>query len=120
MEDENKDIFICCSDVNGYFFFGFAAAGISPEQPTVYQLGQWRRRCALTYQIPALTPISAIVVGHPTSNSLGCGTAWASRGFLALCFNTRYVANETAISWETIILDVRSAVNFVKSQAGNY
>ena len=41
-----------------------------------------------------------IVVGHPTSNSLGCGTGWASRGFLALCFNTRYVANETAISWK--------------------
>jgi hypothetical protein len=59
-----------------------------------------------------------IVVGHPTSNSLGCGTGWASRGFLALCFNTRYVANETAISWETIILDVRSAVNFIKEQAG--
>jgi pimeloyl-ACP methyl ester carboxylesterase len=59
-----------------------------------------------------------IVVGHPTSNSLGCGTGWASRGFLALCFNTRYVANETAISWETIILDVRSAVNFIKAQAG--
>jgi hypothetical protein len=59
-----------------------------------------------------------IVVGHPTSNSLGCGTAWASRGFLALCFNTRYVANETPMSWETIILDVRSAVNFVKSQPG--
>lgn len=39
-----------------------------------------------------------IVVGHPTSNSLGCGTGWASRGFLALCFNTRYVAHETTIS----------------------
>jgi pimeloyl-ACP methyl ester carboxylesterase len=59
-----------------------------------------------------------IVVGHPTSNSLGCGTGWASRGFLALCFNTRYVANETAISWETIILDVRSAVTFIKGQSG--
>jgi pimeloyl-ACP methyl ester carboxylesterase len=59
-----------------------------------------------------------LVVGHPTSNSLGCGTGWASRGFLALCFNTRYVANETAISWETIILDVRSAVNFIKGQPG--
>ena len=57
-----------------------------------------------------------IVAGHPTSNSLGCGTAWASRGFLVLCFNTRYVANETAISWETIILDVRSAVNLLKAK----
>jgi hypothetical protein len=27
-----------------------------------------------------------IVVGHPTSNSLGCGTAWASRGFFGALF----------------------------------
>jgi hypothetical protein len=60
-----------------------------------------------------------IIVGHPTSNSLQCGTAWASRGFMTLCFNPRYgVSHENAISWETIILDVRSAVNALKSQPG--
>ena len=59
-----------------------------------------------------------IIAGHPTSNSLGCGTQWASRGFMALCMNTRYFNNEAAISWETIILDVRSAINFLKAQPG--
>ena len=60
-----------------------------------------------------------IIIGHPTSNSLQCGTAWASRGFMTLCFNPRYgVSHENAISWETIILDVRSAVNALKSQPG--
>jgi hypothetical protein len=59
-----------------------------------------------------------IIAGHPTANSLGCGTAWAARGFMALCMNTRYFNNEAAIRWETIILDVRAAVNFLKSQPG--
>jgi hypothetical protein len=59
-----------------------------------------------------------IIAGHPTGNSLGCGTQWASRGFMALCMNTRYFNNEAAISWETIILDVRAAINFLKAQPG--
>jgi hypothetical protein len=59
-----------------------------------------------------------IIAGHPTSNSLGCGTQWASRGFMALCMNTRYFNNEAAISWETIILDVRAAINSLKGQPG--
>jgi hypothetical protein len=59
-----------------------------------------------------------IIAGHPTSNSLGCGTQWASRGFMALCMNTRYFNNEAAIRWETIILDVRGAINFLKAQPG--
>jgi hypothetical protein len=59
-----------------------------------------------------------IIAGHPTANSLGCGTAWAASGFMALCMNTRYFNNEAAIRWETIILDVRAAVNFLKSQPG--
>jgi pimeloyl-ACP methyl ester carboxylesterase len=59
-----------------------------------------------------------IIAGHPTANSLGCGTAWATRGFMALCMNTRYFNNEAAIRWETIILDVRAAVSFLKSQPG--
>src|SRR4051794_35556399 len=47
-----------------------------------------------------------IIQSHPTSNNFGCGTAWATRGFMALCLNTRYFNNETAIRWETIILDI--------------
>ena len=59
-----------------------------------------------------------IIQSHPTSNNFGCGTAWASRGFMALCLNTRYFNNETAIRWETIILDIRAGINFIKTQPG--
>jgi pimeloyl-ACP methyl ester carboxylesterase len=59
-----------------------------------------------------------IIQSHPTSNNFGCGTAWASRGFIALCLNTRYFNNEPAIDWETIILDIRAGVNFIKTQPG--
>jgi hypothetical protein len=48
----------------------------------------------------------AVLHSHPTANNLDCGTQWASRGFMALCLNTRYFNNETAIRWETIILDL--------------
>src|ERR1700720_4575469 len=62
-----------------------------------------------------------IILSHPTANNLGCGTDWASRGFLALCVNTRYYnspGKENAISWETIILDLKAAIIFLKSQPG--
>ena len=54
----------------------------------------------------------------PTANNLDCGTQWTNRGFMALCLNTRYFNNETAIRWETIILDLRSGINFLKTQLG--
>ncbi len=59
-----------------------------------------------------------IIQSHPTSNNFGCGTDWANRGFMALCLNTRYFNNETAIRWETIILDIRAGINFIKTQPG--
>ena len=37
---------------------------------------------------------------------------------MALCVNTRYFNNETAIRWETIILDIRAAITFIKAQTG--
>ena len=37
---------------------------------------------------------------------------------MVLCMNTRYFNNEALIRWETIILDVRSAINVIKSQPG--
>jgi len=37
---------------------------------------------------------------------------------MALCLNNRYFNNETAIRWETIILDIRAGINFIKTQPG--
>src|SRR5438445_10331843 len=46
-----------------------------------------------------------IIQSHPTSNNFGCGTAWASRGFIALCLSARTFTSENAIRGAPIILE---------------
>ncbi|HWH79873.1 MAG TPA: hypothetical protein VNT76_20975 [Candidatus Binatus sp.] len=61
-----------------------------------------------------------ILVMHRTSNvmgSLAC-TELAKRGFMVLCMNPRSDNNEALVKWETIALDVKSGVTFLKKQPG--
>src|SRR5262245_9977767 len=65
-------------------------------------------------------PHIAFVIGHRTANYLnhiGCREL-SSRGFLALCFNTRFQNNESQVRWEETSLDVKAAVEFVRRQPG--
>src|SRR2546422_7734262 len=65
-------------------------------------------------------PHIAFVIGHRTANYLnhiGCREL-SSRGFLALCFNTRFQNNESQVRWEETPLDVKAAVEFVRRQPG--
>jgi hypothetical protein len=62
----------------------------------------------------------AILVMHRTGNvmgSLAC-TELAKRGFMVLCMNPRSDNNEAMVKWDTIALDVKSGVNFLRKQAG--
>jgi hypothetical protein len=60
------------------------------------------------------------VIGHRTANYLNhiACRELSSRGFLALCFNTRFQNNETQVHWEETPLDVKAAVEFVRHQPG--
>lgn len=65
-------------------------------------------------------PHVGILVTHRTSNvlsSLPC-TELSQRGFMVLCMNPRFDNNEALVRWETIALDVRSGVNFLRRQPG--
>jgi hypothetical protein len=65
-------------------------------------------------------PHVGILVTHRTSNvlsSLPC-TELSRRGFMVLCMNPRFDNNEALVRWETIALDVRSGVNFLRRQTG--
>src|SRR5262245_17941054 len=65
-------------------------------------------------------PHVAFVIGHRTANYLnhiGCREL-SSRGFLALCFNTRFQNNESQVRWEETALDVKAAVEFIRRQPG--
>jgi hypothetical protein len=65
-------------------------------------------------------PHIAILVAHRTADQLdnsACIEA-AKRGLMGLCFNTRFVNNETAVNWEETALDVKVAVDFARTVPG--
>lgn len=65
-------------------------------------------------------PHIAFLVAHRTGNSLdniACREL-ARRGFMALCWNTRFVNNETEVRWEELALDVSTAVDFARGRPG--
>jgi hypothetical protein len=65
-------------------------------------------------------PHVAFIIAHRTANYLnhiGCREL-SARGFLALCFNTRFQNNEASVRWEETPLDVKAAVDFARSQPG--
>jgi len=69
---------------------------------------------------PLPPPHVGIVVMHRTSNfmtALAC-TELSRRGFAVLCMNPRSDNNEAMVRFETIPLDVRAGVQFLKSQPG--
>jgi hypothetical protein len=65
-------------------------------------------------------PHIGILVTHRTSNVMGSLTCTelAKRGFTVLCLNPRSDNNEALVRWESIALDVRSGVNFLRKQPG--
>lgn len=69
---------------------------------------------------PQKPPHVGILVIHRASNfmnTLAC-TELSRRGFLVLCMNPRSDNNEALVRWETIPLDVKAGMEFLKKQPG--
>ncbi|HWP24244.1 MAG TPA: hypothetical protein VNM15_08735 [Candidatus Binatia bacterium] len=69
-------------------------------------------------EAPPKPPHVGILVMHRSSNfmnTLAC-TELSKRGFLVLCMNPRSDNNEALVRWETIPLDVKAGVEFLKKQ----
>ena len=62
----------------------------------------------------------AILTMHRTGNRLAslATTELAQRGFVVLAMNPRFDNNEAAVMWESIALDVKSGVEFLRRQPG--
>src|SRR5215831_9803821 len=93
-------------------------AAFAQSHPEFIPLG--RASAALYKPDRGPAPHVAFVIGHRTANYLnhiGCREL-SSRGFLALCFNTRFQNNESQVRWEETPLDVKAAVEFVRRQPG--
>ena len=65
-------------------------------------------------------PHIAFLVAHRTANNLGtlACSELSKRGFMTLCWNTRFVNNETIVNWEETALDVKRAMEFARAQPG--
>jgi hypothetical protein len=79
-----------------------------------------RLSAALYHPDSGPAPHVAFIIAHRTANYLnhiGCREL-SARGFLALCFNTRFQNNESQVRWEETPLDVKAAVEFARRQPG--
>ena len=95
-----------------------SSACFAQSHPEYIRLGQLS--AALYKPDGGPAPHVAFVLAHRTANYLnhiGCREL-SSRGFLTLCFNTRFQNNEASVRWEETPLDVKAAVDFARSQPG--
>jgi hypothetical protein len=73
-----------------------------------------------TPDAPQNAPHVGILVMHRASNflnALAC-TELSKRGFMVLCMNPRSDNNESLVRWETIPIDVKAGVEYLKKQPG--
>jgi hypothetical protein len=94
------------------------SVSLAQSHPEFIALG--RVSAALYKPDTGPAPHVGFVIGHRTANYLNhiACRELSSRGFLALCFNTRFQNNETQVHWEETPLDVKVAVEFLRRQPG--
>jgi pimeloyl-ACP methyl ester carboxylesterase len=95
-----------------------SSASFAQSHPEYIPLG--RLSAALYKPDSGPAPHVAFILAHRTGNYLnhiGCREL-SARGFLVLCFNTRFQNNEASVRWEETALDVKAAVDFARSQPG--
>jgi hypothetical protein len=66
------------------------------------------------------TPHIAFISAHRTGNTIGSSTCneLASRGFMAICFETRYRNDDFGVQWEKLPHDVKAVVDYARRQPG--
>ena len=103
----------------------FAVAAAFAAQPAAAQahpefvpLG--RVSAALYKPDAGPAPHIVFLVAHRSANNLNnvACRELSKRGFMVLCFNTRYVNNDTIVQWEPIALDVKTAVDYARTLPG--
>jgi len=98
----------------------FIAAGTSLAQsnPAYVRLGQVNAARFVPDSGPA--PHIAFITAHRTGNTIGSSTCTelAARGFMAICFETRYRNDDIGVQWEKLPLDVKAVMDYARRQPG--
>jgi hypothetical protein len=101
------------------FVFGAGTAAVQAQSaPTYIPMGP--AQGALYHPDSGPAPHVGILVMHRTANYLShpACTEFSRRGFLVLCMNSRYIGNEETVRFETMALDVKAGVEFLRAQPG--
>jgi hypothetical protein len=104
-----------CTLAAALFAGGAASAQSHPEYIPLGRVN------AALYKPDSGTPSHvAFLVAHRTGNNMNNNACHelARRQFIVLCFNTRFVNNETLVRWEDSPLDVKTAVDYVRTVPG--
>ncbi len=102
------------------FMFPCVASHLSAQSDPLYVPLSGAVKGALYKPDSGPQPHVGILVTHRTSNvlsSLPC-TELSKRGFMVLCMNPRSDNNEALVKWETLALDVKSGVDFLRKRPG--
>ena len=95
-----------------------AGSAFAQSHPEYVPLG---RVNAALYKPDIGTPSHiAFLVAHRTGNNMNNNACHelARRQFIVLCFNTRFINNETAVRWEETPHDVKAAIDYVRTVPG--
>jgi hypothetical protein len=97
-----------------------AAPGTASAQsnPAYVRLGPVNAAKFVPDRGPA--PHIAFITAHRTGNTIGSSTCTelAARGFMAICFETRYRNDDIGIQWEKLPLDVKAVMDYARRQPG--
>ena len=95
-----------------------ASAASAQSRPEFIALG--RASATLYKPDSGVAPHIAFLVAHRSANNLNniACRELSRRGFAVLCFNTRYINNDTIAEAETVALDVKTAVEHARTIPG--
>jgi hypothetical protein len=98
--------------------FAATASSLAQSNPAYVRLGQVNAARFVPDSGPA--PHIAFITAHRTGNTIGSSTCTelAARGFMAICFETRYRNDDIGVQWEKLPLDVKAVMDYARRQPG--
>jgi hypothetical protein len=98
--------------------FSALDSALAQSNPAYVRLGPVNAARFVPDEGPA--PHIAFVTAHRTANTIGSSTCTelAKRGFMAICFETRFRNDDIGIQWEELPHDVKAVVDHARAQPG--
>jgi len=93
-------------------------ASLAQSNPAYVRLGPVNAARFMPDSGPA--PHIAFISAHRTGNTIGSSTCTelAARGFMAICYETRYRNDDIGVQWEKLPHDVKAVMDHARSQPG--